>query len=73
MDLLSTYTYSWELQAITAPLLISKIHKSPQHPLCLFHPALSSLAIPWQQLLTVEILNFTLSGPLFTAFHAELN
>jgi hypothetical protein len=35
---------------------ISTIHKSPQHPLSLFQPAVSSLAIPWQQLLTVLIL-----------------
>jgi hypothetical protein len=36
--------------------LISTIHKSPQHPLSLFQPAVSSPAFPWQQLLTVEIL-----------------
>jgi hypothetical protein len=35
---------------------ISTIHKSLQHPLRLFQPAVSSPAIPWQQLLTVEIL-----------------
>jgi hypothetical protein len=28
-----------ELQAITAPLLISTIHKSPEQPLRLFQPA----------------------------------
>jgi hypothetical protein len=36
MDLLTTYTHDSELQAITAPPLISTIHKSPQHPLSLF-------------------------------------
>jgi hypothetical protein len=36
MDLLTTYTHDWELQAITAPPLISTIHKSPQHPLSIF-------------------------------------
>jgi hypothetical protein len=39
MDLLATYTHDSELQAITAPPLISTIHKSPQHPLSLFQPA----------------------------------
>jgi hypothetical protein len=56
MDLLTTYTYNLKLQAITAPPLISTIHKSPQHPLSfLFHPTVSSQAVPWQRLLTVEI------------------
>jgi hypothetical protein len=36
MDLLTTYTHDLELEAITAPLLISTIHKSPQHTLSLF-------------------------------------
>jgi hypothetical protein len=36
MDLLNTHTHNSELQAITAPPLISTIHKSPQHPLILF-------------------------------------
>jgi hypothetical protein len=49
MNLLTTYTHNLELQAITAPPLISTIHKSPQHLLC-------SPAIPWQWLLTMEIL-----------------
>jgi hypothetical protein len=56
MDLLTTYTHDSELQAITAPPLISTIHKSPQHLLSLFQPAVSSSAIPWQRFLTVEIL-----------------
>jgi hypothetical protein len=45
-----------ELQAITAPPLISTIHKLPQHPLSIFQPAVSSPAVPWQRLVTVEIL-----------------
>jgi hypothetical protein len=56
LDLLTTYTHDLELQVITVPLLISTIHKSPQHPLNLFQCAVSSPAIPWQWLLTVEIL-----------------
>jgi hypothetical protein len=35
---------------------MSTIHKSQQHPLSLFHPAVSSPAVPWQRLLTVKIL-----------------
>jgi hypothetical protein len=31
MDLLTTYTHDWELQAITESPLISTVHKSPQH------------------------------------------
>jgi hypothetical protein len=56
MDLLTVYTHVWELQAITVPPLISTVHKSPQHLLSLFQPAVSSPAVPWQLLLTVEIL-----------------
>jgi hypothetical protein len=41
--------------SITAPPLISTIHRS-QHPLRIFQPAVSSPAIPWQRLLTVEII-----------------
>jgi hypothetical protein len=36
------YTYNSELQLITVPLLISTIHKSPQHLLNLFQPAVFS-------------------------------
>jgi hypothetical protein len=35
-----------ELQAITAPPLISTIHKSPEHPLGLFKPVVFSPAVP---------------------------
>jgi hypothetical protein len=56
LDLLTTYTHDSELQAVTAPPLISTIHKPPRHPLSLFQPAVSTLAVPWQRLLTAEIL-----------------
>jgi hypothetical protein len=56
MGLLPTYTHDSELQAVTAPPLISTIHISPQHPPSLFQPAVPSPAVPWQRLLKVEIL-----------------
>jgi hypothetical protein len=56
MDLLTAYKRDSELQAITAPPLISTILKLPQHVLSLFQPAVSSQAVPWQRLFTVEIL-----------------
>jgi hypothetical protein len=37
-------SHNSELQVITAPSLISKTHRSPQHPLSLFQPASRSLA-----------------------------
>jgi hypothetical protein len=39
MDLLTTCTLHSELQLITMLLLISTIHKLPQHPLSIFQPA----------------------------------
>jgi hypothetical protein len=50
------HTHDWELQVTTAPPLISTIHKSPQQTLSLFQQPMSSPAVPWQRLLTVEIL-----------------
>jgi hypothetical protein len=41
-DFLTTYTHDSGLQAITAPSLISTVHKSPQHTPSLFQPAVSS-------------------------------
>jgi hypothetical protein len=38
LDVLTTYTHNSEVQVITAPSLISTIHKSPHHPLSLFQP-----------------------------------
>jgi hypothetical protein len=55
-DFLPTYTHDSELQAITTLSLIYTLYKSPQHPLRLFQPAVSSPAAPWQRLLTVEFL-----------------
>jgi hypothetical protein len=49
----SIYTHDSELQEITAPPLISTNHKPPELPLSLFLSAVSSLADPWQRLLTV--------------------
>jgi hypothetical protein len=55
MDLLATYTHHSELQVITALLLISTLYKSLLQTLCLLQAAVSSLSVPWQRLLTVEI------------------
>jgi hypothetical protein len=55
MDLLTTYTSFGTISNYTAPP-ISTIHKSPQHPLSIFQHTVSSLAVPWQWLLTVDIL-----------------
>jgi hypothetical protein len=55
MVLLATYKHDSELQVITTPMIISKIHNSPQHQLSFFQPAVSSAVVPWQRLRTVEI------------------
>jgi hypothetical protein len=57
MDVLTTYTRDSELQEITAPPLIFTIHKSPQHPLSLFQPAVPPPAAPRQRLLIAKILH----------------
>jgi hypothetical protein len=50
LDLLTTYTHNSELQGLTAPPLISTIHKSPQHPLSLCRACcVSTPAVPWQR------------------------
>jgi hypothetical protein len=54
------------------PPLISTIQKSPQHPLSLFQPAVSSPAVPLQRLLTVEILQLHVLRFYLHSFHAEL-
>jgi hypothetical protein len=61
------YTHDSELQAIAPPPLVSKIHKSPQYPLS---PSslLSAPAVPWQRLLTVEILQLH----ALKSYHHEL-
>jgi hypothetical protein len=51
------------LRAITAPPLITINDKSPQHPLSLFQPAVSSPAVPWQHLVTVEIFQLHMLTP----------
>jgi hypothetical protein len=75
LDLLTTYN-SW-LQVISALPSIPTIHKSTKHTLSLFQYAVSSPTVPWQRLLTVEIihlyaLRFCLhSLPCRTAFRTE--
>jgi hypothetical protein len=54
MDLLTTYTRLGTTRSYNAT---ASHHKSPQHPLGLFQPAVSSLAVPWQRLLTLESLH----------------
>jgi hypothetical protein len=56
LDLLTAHTQDLELQAITVSSLISRVKKSPQHPLRVFRPTLSSQALSWQRLLIVRIL-----------------
>jgi hypothetical protein len=53
---IDTFTHDSELQTITASPLLSTVHNSSQHPLSVFQRAVSSPAVPWQRLLTVEIL-----------------
>jgi hypothetical protein len=66
MDLLTAYTHDSELS------LISTLYKPLQHTLSLF-PAYLSSAIPWQRLLTVEILQLNALSYIFTASCAELS
>jgi hypothetical protein len=64
LDLLSTCTQNSELQVITALLLISTLYKLLLQTLSLLQLVVSPTAVPWQRLLTVEIL--------VTAARAEL-
>jgi hypothetical protein len=73
MNLLTTYTHDSELQAITAPPLISTIHKSPQHPFTFSQLSVSSPAATWQRHQQWGFLSFTRSSPLFTDSHKELS
>jgi hypothetical protein len=59
MNLLTTYTHDAELQVITAPSLISTLYKSQRHLLSLFQLVVFSTAIPWQRLLTVDIIQLS--------------
>jgi hypothetical protein len=56
MHLLATYTHDWELQVIAAPLLISTVHKSPQHPLSIFPTCCVFMSHPLAMALIVEII-----------------
>jgi hypothetical protein len=56
LGLLTTLPYDPELQVSTAPSLISTIHKPLPQTLNHLQPAVSSLDVSWQRLLTVEIL-----------------
>jgi hypothetical protein len=58
------YWHNLELQVITAPLLISTIHGSPQHLLSLFQPAVSIPAVPWQRFWQWRFFSLTPSGLL---------
>jgi hypothetical protein len=75
MDLLTIYTHDSELQAITAPPLISTIHKPPQHPQCFSSPLCLHQPFPWQRLLTVEILQLhaLMSSLHSLPYRTELN
>jgi hypothetical protein len=56
LDLLTTYTHDLELRAITAPLLISTIEKSSQHPISLFPACCVLTSRALATALTLEIL-----------------
>jgi hypothetical protein len=43
----------------------ANLHKSPQHPLSLFQPDVSSPAVPWQRFLQLQALNPSLNGGSF--------
>jgi hypothetical protein len=54
------YWFLWhnsELQVITAPPMSSTFYSSLQYPLSIFQLSVSSTAVPWQRLLTVEIFH----------------
>jgi hypothetical protein len=74
MDLLTPYTHHLEL---LSP--ISTLYRSSQHPLSLFQTAMSSTAVPWQRLITVEILQLPAlrsschSCPCRTLVNCQLN
>jgi hypothetical protein len=63
LDLLTTCTHHPEVQVITALSLISTLYKPPQHALNLFQPAVSSSVVPYQQPLTVGILQLVALRP----------
>jgi hypothetical protein len=72
MYLLTTHKRDLELQDITAPSLISTIHKSSQHPLSYFSSLLCvHQPIPGNGFYQCRF-NFTRSRPLFSDFRTEL-
>jgi hypothetical protein len=56
LDFLTTLTHDSRLHLIITPSLISTLYKSLQHTLNIFSLLWSSPVVPWQPLLTVEIL-----------------
>jgi hypothetical protein len=67
MDLLTTYTHDSELPVITAPPLISTLYKSLLQTVSLLQSAVSSTAVPYQRLITVEILQVTTLRPFLSS------
>jgi hypothetical protein len=57
---------------LTAISLSSTLHKSPQHLLSFFQPAVSWPTVPWQRLLTVEIFQLHALRSSVTAARVEL-
>jgi hypothetical protein len=55
---LTIYAQHSELQVITALSLTSTLCKPPRYPLSLFPAYCVFISVPWQRLLTVEILQF---------------
>jgi hypothetical protein len=66
--LLKPYTHHPELQVITAQPLISTLYSSLEHSLSFFQPAVSSRAVPWQRLPTLEILQLP---ELMSSYHSR--
>jgi hypothetical protein len=75
MDFLTTYTHHSELRVIKMLSLISTIYNSQQRPLTFFYSLLyvSSPALPWKRLLTVEILQLHALKFCLQTSVAELN
>jgi hypothetical protein len=66
LDFIDLLYISFDLQTIAVLLLIFPLYKSPQHLPSLFQPAVSSPDVPWQRLLTVEILQLHALTPLLS-------
>jgi hypothetical protein len=72
VDLLTTYTQYLELQAITAPSLISTIRTSTQLPLFLFPACSFQQPFPSNGFLTVDIFQLLCSRRYCTASIPQL-